>query len=163
MCIAFYKNSFFPSTIIEWNKLDSYLRNSESFGIFKNNILKFIRLKPNRFLNCCNLTGIKLITQLRLNLSHLREHKFNYNFQNCLNQLCSCGSSIELTSHFLLHCPIFNHTRYTLLSTLNNMDSYLTQTLLYGCTSFDSETNTFVLNVTIDYILSTERFEEPLF
>ena len=61
--------------------------------------------------------------------------------------------------------------RYTLLSTLNNInceilestDSYLTRILLFGCTSFDSETYTFILNATIDYILSTERFEEPLF
>ena len=46
---------------------------------------------------------------------------------------------------------------------LESNDSYLTQTLLFGSTSFDSETNTLVLNATIDYILSTERFEEPLF
>ena len=110
-------------------------------------------------------------TRLRLELSHLRKHKFKYNFQNCLNPLCSCGSSNELTSHFLLHCPIFNDKRHTLLSTLNTIDckilewsdSYLTQTFLYGCTSFDTETNAFVLNATIDLILSTERFEEPLF
>ena len=42
---------------------------------------------------------------------------------------------------------------------LESTDSYVTQTLLFGCTSFDSETNTLVLNATIDYILSTERFE----
>ena len=146
-------------------------RSSENFGIFKNNILKFIRPKPNSFFNCCNLKGIRLITRLRLELSHLREHKFKYNFQNCLNPLCSSGSSIESTYHFLLHCPIFHDKSHTLLSTLNNIDSkllerndsYLTQTLLFGSTSFDSETNTFVLNATIDYILSTERFEEHLF
>ena len=166
-----YKNSFFPSSIIEWNNLDPKLRNSENFGNFKNNILTFIRPKPNSLSNCCNLKGIRLITRLRLELSHLREHKFKYNFQNCLNPLCSCGSSIESTSHFLLHCPIFHDKRHTLLSTLNNIDSkilesndsYLTQTLLFGSTSFDSETNTLVLNATIDYILSTERFEQPLF
>ena len=91
--------------------------------------------------------------------------------RNCLNPLCSCGLSIESTSHFLLHCPIFHDIRHTLLSTLDNIDSkilksndsYLTQTLLFGSTSFDSETNTLVLNATIDYILSTERFEQPLF
>ena len=167
----FYKNSFFPSSIIEWNNLDPNLLNLGNSGIFKNNILKFIRPKPNIFFNCCNLKGIRLITRLRLELSHLREHKFKYNFQNCLNPLCSCGSSIESTSHFLLHCFILHDKRHTLLSTLNNIDSkilesndsYLTQTLLFGSTSFDSETNTLVLNATIDYILSTERFEEPLF
>ena len=165
----FYKNSFLPSSIIEWNNLDPNLRNSEKFGIFKNNILKFLRPKPNSFFNCCNLKEIRLITRLRLEVSHLCEHKFKYNFQNCLNPLCSCGSSMESTSHFLLHCPIFHDKRHTLLSTLKNIDckilestnSYLT--LLFGCTSFDSETNTLVINAIIDYILSTERFEEPLF
>ena len=85
----FYKNSFFPSSIIEWNNLDPNLRNLENFGIFRNNILKFIRPKPNSFFNCCNLKGIRLITRLRLELSHLREHKFKYSFQNYLNPLCS--------------------------------------------------------------------------
>ena len=136
----FYKNSFFPSSIIEWNNLDPNLRNSENFGIFKNIILKFIRPQKNSFFNCCNLKGIRLITQLRLELSHLREHKFKYNFQNCLNPLCSCGSSIESISHLL------DDKRHTVLSTLNNIgskilqsnDSYLTQTPLFGFTSFDS-------------------------
>ena len=64
---------------------------------------------------------------------------------------------------------MFYDKRHTLLSILNNIDckilesndSYLTQTLLCGCTLFDSETNTLALNATIDFILSTERFEEP--
>ena len=162
----FYKTSFLTSTINKWNNLDSNLPNSENFGIFKNNIIKF----SFNFFNCYNLWGIKLITRLRLGLSYLLELKFKYNFQNCLNPLCSCGSSIESTSHFLLHCFTFNDKRHALLSTWNNTvckilestDSYLTQTLLYGSTSFDTETNTLVLKANIDYILSTERFEEPL-
>ena len=96
----FYKNSFFPPTIIERNSLDSNFRNSENFGIFKNNIFETIWPKPNSFLNCCNLKGIRLTTRLRPELSHLSEHKFNNKFQNCLNPLLSCGLSIEWTSHF---------------------------------------------------------------
>ena len=46
---------------------------------------------------------------------------------------------------------------------LESTDSYLTKTLFYVSTSFDTETNTLVLNATIDYILSTERFGELLF
>ena len=103
-------------------------------------------------------------------MSHLREHKFKHNFQDCLNPICSCGLDIESTSHFLLHCPTFNDERYTLLSTLNNIDctlleltkSSLSQTLLYGNTLFDKEKNTRILNATTEYILSTERFKEHL-
>ena len=53
----FYKNSFFPLSIIEWNNLDPKFRNSENFSIFKNNILKFIRPKPNSFLTAEILRG----------------------------------------------------------------------------------------------------------
>ena len=44
---SFFKNSFFPSTISEWNKLDPAICNSESLSIFKKNILHFIRPAPN--------------------------------------------------------------------------------------------------------------------
>ena len=166
----FFKNSFFPSTIIEWNNLDPTLRNSKSFVVFKNSILKFIRPSPRNFFNCNNYKGIRLTTRLRLGMSHLREHKFKRNFQDCLNPICSCGLDIESTSHFLLHCPSFNDERYTLLSTMNKIDCKLleltkfslSQTLLYGNTLFDKEKNTLILNATIEYILSTERFEELL-
>ena len=49
---TFFKNSFFPSTIIEWNKLDHNIRNSSSFNIFRKNILKFIRPSANSLFNC---------------------------------------------------------------------------------------------------------------
>ena len=45
----FLKNYFFPYPITEWNKLDPIIRNAESFGIFKSNILKFIRPIPRSF------------------------------------------------------------------------------------------------------------------
>ena len=67
-----YRNSCFPSTIIDWNNLDSNLCNSKNVGIFKSSILKLIN-------NCCNLKGIRLMTRLRLEFSHLREHRFKYN------------------------------------------------------------------------------------
>ena len=109
----FFKNSFFPSTISEWNKLDPNLRNSESFLTFKKNILQFIRPTANSVYNYHNPKGIKLINRLRLGLSHLREHKFKHNFQESLNPLRNCGHGIESTTHFFLHCPLFTNGRYT--------------------------------------------------
>ena len=101
----FFKNTFFPSAIIEWNKLDPTIGKAESFGIFKSNILKFIRPTPRYFFNCYNQKGIRLMAQFRLGLSHLREHKFNHNFQNCINPLCSYGMDFESTSHFFSTVP----------------------------------------------------------
>ena len=77
----FFKNSFFPSTIIEWNKLDVGLRKCDSFNVFKKEILKLIGPSSNFFHNCHNPIGIKYITRIRLDLSYLREHKFKYSFQ----------------------------------------------------------------------------------
>ena len=143
----------------------------KNFADFKNSILKFIRPSPNNVFNCNNHKGIRLITRLRVGMSHLREHKFKHNFQDCLNPICSCGLDIESTSHFLLHCPTFNDERYTLLSTLNNIDcklleltkSSLSQTLLYGNTLFDQEKKHAFLTqqLNIFYLLKDSR--SPLF
>ena len=93
-----------------------------------------------------------------------------HSFQDSLNPLCKCGAEIESTTHFLLHCPIHNNDRSSLLSTIRNIDcklleitdSSLTQTLLYGNPSFDIITNSLILNAIIDFILSTKRFEEAI-
>ena len=167
--ITFLKNTFFPSAIIEWNKVDPTFRNAESLGIFKSRILKFIWPIPRGFFNCYNHKGIRLMTRLRLVLSHLREHKFNHNFQNCINSLCSCGMDIEWTSHFFLLCPLFDDKRITLLSILNKIDcklietnESLKETLLFGNSSFDLKKKSLLFSASIDYILSTKRLEEAL-
>ena len=121
----FFKNSFFPSTIIEWNNLHLNLRNSDTYEIFKNAILKFIRPSPNSVFECHNPQRIKFLTRLRLDLSHLREHKFKHSFQDSLSPLCKCGAEVESTPHFLLHCPIHNNDRSSLLSTIRNIDCKL--------------------------------------
>ena len=109
----FFKNSFFPSTINEWNNLDPDICNSESVGFFKSKILKLIRPKPNSIYNCHNPKEIRLITRLCLRLSHLCEHKFKHNVQDCLNPLCLCGNDRETSNHFLLHCPTYSNKRMT--------------------------------------------------
>ena len=44
---SFFRNTFFPSVIIEWNKLDPEIQNAPSLNTFKNNVLKFIRSTTN--------------------------------------------------------------------------------------------------------------------
>ena len=101
----------------------------------------------------------------------MREHKFKHSFQDTLNPFCSCGLDVETNMHFFLYCPLFTNQRRTLLSTVNDIDSSLTNTndsilthiLLFGKASLDISTNTLILNATMNYIISTNRFEESLF
>ena len=78
--INFSKIIFFHFAIIQWNKLDPNLRNSKGISVFKKKILNFIRPSPNSVFDIRNPKGIKLITRLRLGLSHQGEHKFEHSF-----------------------------------------------------------------------------------
>ena len=61
---------------------------------------------------------LKLLTRLRLGPSHFNEHRFNHNFQSCINLLCSCSFAIESTSHFLLNYCHFSNVCSTLLNSI---------------------------------------------
>ena len=164
----FFKNYFFRSVIIEWSNLDPNLRNSKSISVFKEKILNFIRPSPNSFFDCHHPKGIKLITRLRLGLSLLREHKFKHSFQDTINPLCNCGQDMESSTHFFLLCSFSINERHTLLSTIRSLDSKLLDCTDYDLTLFGSisqiSSNNFkIINVLIDYILSSKGLDEPLF
>ena len=154
----FFKN-FFLSTIKEWNNLDPHIKKSKSINIFKSNILKFIGPKPNNVYYCHNLKEIRLLTRLRLGLSHLHEHKFKHSFQDCLNPLYFCGNEIETSIHYLLHCPTYTNERMTLLnkiksnhcSILEFRDAVVTKILLFGDNTLRDSCNTLILNSITDY------------
>ena len=161
----FFRNPFFPSAVIKWNKPDLNIRNSESLNIFKKSLLKFIRPSANSVFHCHNLKGVKLLTRLRLGLSHLHQDKFKHGFQDTLNPICSCGNDIETSAHFLLHCPHYSSERSTFLNTIRNInrnifdkhDLQVTETLLYDDSSLDDKSNTLVFNATIDFLFVTQK------
>ena len=78
---------------------------------------------------------------------------------------------IKPTARYFLHFPTYVTERRTLLKTTENIDNnlldffepVLIKTLLFGSNSFDANPNTNVLNATIEHVLPTKRFEEPLF
>ena len=165
-----FKSSFLPSTIIKWNNLDYHLRNAASISVFKQNILKLIHLGPNKVCNVHKPTGLKLLIKLRLELSHLRTHKFSHNFSGCLDELCICGTNIESTNHFLLQCSLYLFERQTLMekigdveiSILDQNETYLCYTLLFGSNKLSDFKSVCIFSATIEYILSTEMFNVPL-
>ena len=137
--------------------------------MFKKERLKFIRPVPNSGIN--DSKGLTLFTRLRLGLSHLGDHKFRHNFQDCVSPMCSCVQDIETTTHLLLHCPNHHFARKTLFHKINQVsgnilresDSTITKILLFGDIKLDFETNKILLMSTIAFISLTERFSCPLF
>ena len=111
--------------------------------MFKKELLKFIRPEPNSTYNINDTKRLKLLTRLRLRLSHLGDHKFRNNFQDCASPMCYCGQDIEKTTHFLLYCPIHHCARKSLFHKINQAsgtilrqsDSTITKILLFGQSS----------------------------
>ena len=114
-----FKYSFFPYTIVEWNKLDIILRNAKSYLIFRNSLLKIHIPIQNSMFKIHDPLGIKFLTRLRLGLNHLNKHRFRHNFQDCL--LCSCSLGVDSTAHFFLHYHHFNKFRQTLLDSVRKI------------------------------------------
>ena len=166
-----FKYSFFPSTLNDWFKLDNNIRNSESIEIFKSKLLSFIRPVQSNIYSIFDTEGLKLLTRLRLGFTHLNEHKFRHNFQDCLNPLCSCSLEIEDTSHYLLHCHHFSNHRIDLINSVNLIisnfesmnDNIKKDILLYSDSLFDENKNKIILEATINFLKNSERFSRPLF
>ena len=58
--------------------------------------------KRKIFFFCPRLFCVKLLTRLRLQFSHLNEHKFRHGFSDTVNAMCRCIIELESTEHFLL-------------------------------------------------------------
>ena len=147
------------------------IRRSESFLSFKHFLLKIGQPTAKPTYNIHNPIDLKFITRLRFGLSHLNEHKFKHNFQDCVNPLCSCSLEIESLSHFFLYCHHFTNIRATLLDDLQwvdrNIPSFpdnkLVDLLLYGSPNFNLNQNNKILSSSISFIIKSERFSGSLF
>ena len=167
----YFKTSFLPCVITEWNKLDPDKRSCLSYDSFRKALLNFIRSSENKIFNIHDQVCIELLTKLRLEFSHLREHKFRHNFGDTLNPLCSCSIEAKTTLHFFLRCQFFNNIREILMNDLMNIDrslpslshDKLISVLLYGSDAFGNKKNRKVLNCTVQFIKNSHRFEDSLF
>ena len=70
MFVIYFEKSFFPSTVIDYNKKASDIWDSSSFNIFKNKLLRLLQPAANSIFKCHNSKGIQFLTKLRLGLIH---------------------------------------------------------------------------------------------
>ena len=108
-----FKNSFIPSTINLWNELPSEARCTSYFT-------QEIRKTCNPlFYEGSRLNNVKH-AQLRMNCSKLNGHLFLLHVSDSAQ--CVCGHEIEDTSHFLLHCPLYDNHRQILFDSLRKLN-----------------------------------------
>ena len=90
------------------------------------------------------MIDVIFITRLRLRFSNLCEHKFKDNFQDTLNQVCSCSTEAESFSNYFLCCHWFDALRATLMNNLRNIDSDVPNILSYGNQIYEDKTNQII-------------------
>ena len=165
-----FSNTFFPYCINEWNKLNDNLINENSIYKFKNYLTKFIKVKENSSFSISDPLGLKLLTRLRLNFSRLNEHKLRHNFRNTVNPMYSCGAAIEKTDPYLLRCQnsvlfrlSFLNRSFEINAKFRNMNNLtLTYLQLFGSEKQAFDVNTKILNIKIQFLKDSARFDEPL-
>ena len=121
---------------------------------------------PKPTFNIHNPFILKLLTWLRLGLSHLNEHRFNHNFEDYINPLHSRSLEVEPTAHFFLHCHNFLTITNTLLNKLNRIssdisnfsDKSLGKLILYGNLISKFQQISDIINASIEYIINSKRF-----
>ena len=102
-------------------------------------------------------------------MSHLREHKFNLNFQDTENPLCSCSLESESAAIFSA-LPNFTDLRKCHMNELIKIDlciltrneKSLPKLLLYGDSRYGSKSIKSITLASINFIYSSKRFDGQL-
>ena len=101
-----------------------------------------------------------MILKVRLDFSHLNEHKFRHNFNDINNPMRSCSKRLETTLYYLLRSDLYSIYWLELLNGIcalkeslkNSSEEKLLKILLYGAEDFTSQTNSEILKSTIKFI-----------
>ena len=141
-----------------------------SFYSFHKFLSKSIRPIPNFLFYAYDPHGIKLLTRLRVGLSHLREQKFRHGFNDTIDSFCPCNMEIESVSHFFLRYLNYTNLSSDLMNELMKINpnilqynhDHLTEILLYSDKNLTHLINTEIINLSISFIIKSGRFDRPL-
>ena len=122
---------------------------------------------PNPLYRIENEYGNMHQARLRLGLSHLRAHLFQYNLIN--NPTCEfCNLEPEATSHYILRCPTYNRVRVQFLIGLTGLlhhkyitslnDDNIVQLFLHGDPNLSFDINSSIISMAQSFIVDSKRF-----
>jgi hypothetical protein len=146
-----YKDSFFPTVLDLWNKLDNDTRNIQSLSSFNIKLNEDVDESPSfypigsRSLNIWHC-------QLRNEASSFNHHLFQSHLSD--SSQCACGDAIENNFHYFYVCPFlifFNSLRK--FQDVLNLDI-----LLKGSPILTVEENTEISDAVHHFITGSRRF-----
>ena len=155
-----FSDSFFPSCIVDWNELDEKLKKAINKKSFQSSLVKLVRPPKRNNFKILDKIGLKYLTQMRVGLNDLKRYKFDHNFDDTIDPMCSANDGVEDVTHLLLSCQLYAHIRIELLNSvsritgtnINDRDKQaLVKLLLLG----NEHKYSFIINKRI--LLSTKR------
>ena len=161
-----YLNSFFPDATKNWNNIITDFKDLPSFEDLKKHLFSLYRPVAKPIFDIHN-PHLRYIFQLRVGLSHLRQHKKCHKFADTLSDKCFCKNGVEDTPHFLITCPFYSTHREVMFTSvetlLQNHDLSFTnsvEVLLYGHPLLNASENRLILLATLEFISKTKQFEK---
>ena len=159
---TYFYTSFFPSTIREWNNLNTDTQDALSVEVFKSRLKGKINFNK-AYLWCNDHASINL-SRIRMGLSALKQQRKAFHFIE--SGSCSyCNANRESISHYFLHCPNFAALRIEMLQYLNDVlqkpTNSLTETkwielILFGTGNYNEDKKLF--ETVTKYITKSKRF-----
>ena len=120
--LTVYQNSFFPSTLKDWQKLPEKIQNSKSIYHVKYELSGLLNTKcsldENSLFKFSSGHLGKILNQIVLGLSPLKAQLFLYNIID--NPFCPCClEEVEDPAHYFLKCGSHTVYRNSMMSELN--------------------------------------------
>jgi len=112
-----FKNSFIPSSVSLWNKLDNDVRNLDSFNLFKKTLKSILHPFVYNKIFSISLTCYTSILHTRLRLGACALNSYLFKISRSESQDCFCQQGVvESVEHYLLTCPRYAAQRQSLFS-----------------------------------------------
>ena len=125
----FYKNTFFPSSVIEWKIRPYVIRKALTFlrNVFSNSS---VYLQSLHTITSCSI-WVKYVKRLVLGLNC--EYKIKHSFFDSSISIYSCGFDLQSTCYYLLHCPnLLSDTLSNINIDILSHDTTIVRIFLYG-------------------------------
>ena len=150
----YFRRSFLPTAIREWNDLTEKKKSCTSRNSLKNKL----RMKKNQV----RYYEHELTRMSSVNLARLRVGNHNLNsclFERQMNDTaaCECGHTPEDPSHYFLNCERYDRQRRDVVGRIP-LEAWNLKTILHGSERYDHSLNKEISMTVQAYITSSARF-----